>query len=95
MPSITIIWNAINDARTCPICRAVHGYAWTFTTPAPLPQELVHPQYGVIWNLSQGSKAHGHSGHNCRCSLHMGEPDLSDVQEWAEKKLAEFEALKT
>ena len=95
MPSITIRWTAINDAQTCHICRAVHDYAWTFTTPQPLPTELTHPRYGVIWNLSQGSKAHGHSGHNCRCNIQMDEPDLTDVQEWAERKLAELEALKT
>ena len=94
MPSITITWNAINDARTCKVCRAAHGFKWTFTTPEPLPQELVHPMYGVIWNLAIGSRAHGHSKQNCRCSLKMDEPDLSDVKEWAERKLAEIEAVK-
>ena len=53
----------------------------------------MHPQYGIVWNLAQGSRAHGHGRYNCRCGLHMGEPDLSDVQEWAERKFAELEAL--
>lgn len=81
------------DARTCPICQALHGYQWTFTTPEPLPQELVHPQQGIVWNLAQGSRAHGHQRYNCRCSLEMGEPDLSDVLEWAKQKKAEIEAI--
>ncbi len=93
MPSVAITWKAKMDERTCPICRALHGYKWTFTTPEPLPTELLHPTFGVVWNLSSGSRAHGHNSYNCRCSLEMGEPDLSDVNEWIEKKLFELEAL--
>ena len=94
MLSITVRW-IIKDDAACDICKGINGYEWTFVTPQPLPTELTHPVYGVVWNLAMGSRAHGHARHHCRCNLKMDEPDLSDVQEWAERKLAELEALKT
>ena len=94
MPSITITWNAINDFRTCPICKALHGRKWTFTTPEPLPAELT-ANGQIVWNLGQGSRAHGHQKFNCRCSLIMDEPDISDVYDWVERKLRELEETQT
>ena len=90
MPSISITWDAILDARTCQICKALHGYAWTFTTPEPMPNELVHPEFGVVWNTSVGSQAHGHQRFNCRCSIHP-QIDMSDVKAKLEKLKDELE----
>jgi len=49
----------------------------------------------IVWNIGMGSRAHGHERHNCRCSLIMDEPDLSDVHEWVEQKLRELEETQT
>ena len=38
-----------------------------------------HPAFGVVWNTSVGSMAHGHKG-NCRCSLQT-KFDLSSLAE--------------
>jgi hypothetical protein len=73
MPSVSITWHAVNDDRTCPICRAIDGYTWTFTDT--VPDSLVHPVYGEIWNVTLGSLAHEAKQFgkkygllsNCRC----------------------------
>lgn len=93
MPSVSATWKAKNDARTCPICKAMNGYTWVFKDV--VPDSLVHPSFGEVWNTSIGSLAHEHqqtilSGHkisrtmkygllsNCRCHV---EPhfDLKDL----------------
>jgi len=93
MPSITITWDATLDMHTCPICRALHGYSWTFTTPDPMPDELVHPAYGVVWNKVVGSKAHGHQRFNCRCSI-IPRMNVSDVLEQVQLLKQELEMEK-
>jgi uncharacterized protein with gpF-like domain len=90
MPSVSITWRAVGDARTCPICLAVNGYTWTFMNM--VPESLVHPTYGEIWNVSTGSLAHEHKQFgkkygllsNCRCHI---EPtfDLKDLLESVKK----------
>jgi hypothetical protein len=73
MPSISITWHAVGDDRTCPICRAIDGYTWTFVNE--VPDSLVHPEYGEIWNVTTGSLAHEQKQFgkkygllsNCRC----------------------------
>jgi uncharacterized protein with gpF-like domain len=79
MPSTSITWKAVLDERTCPICRAMHGYKWTFTVKEGVPDELVHPQFGVVWNVSRGSQAHGHQRYNCRCTI-IPEVNVADLK---------------
>lgn len=79
MPSITLIWFCIHDQRTCPVCLALHGYQWTFETGKDtFPTELFHPQFGVVWNIAQGSEAHANHRETCRCGITY-ETDLSDL----------------
>lgn len=92
MPTITVTWVAVDDERTCPVCKALDGYTWTFTTPEPII--FNHPTYGVVWTREQGSQAHGHHGYNCRCHIEMvNEPDISDITAWVSQKLIELEAV--
>lgn len=75
MASITITWHILDDAA-CWICKQINGYTWTFTDG--VPDELVHPEFGVVWSVSMGSMAHGHPRQFCRCSL-TNTLDLSDL----------------
>lgn len=85
MPSVSIKWGIMDDGA-CPICKAINGYTWTFETGKDVfPNELVHPQYGEVWNISEGSKAHEHHGTglggfpaSCRCHV-TPEFNLSDL----------------
>jgi hypothetical protein len=54
----------------------IDGYTWTFE--GEVPDSLIHPQYGEVWNITMGSLAHEHQQHkgskyglisNCRCSI--------------------------
>lgn len=65
----------MKDDRVCKTCEALEGYTWAFTDT--VPDSLTHPAFGEVWNTTQGSGAHGHSG-TCRCHL---EPvfDLADL----------------
>jgi hypothetical protein len=36
-----------------------------------MPNQLIHPIYGVVWNGEEGSNAHGKHGGNCRCHLEI------------------------
>jgi uncharacterized protein with gpF-like domain len=90
VPSISITWQAHMDERTCPICQALHGYTWTFTMPEPMPDQLTHPQYGVVWNTTVGSQAHGHQRFNCRCSI-KPEINVKDIKQKLETLKNELE----
>lgn len=80
MASLSITWHAVEDARTCPICKALDGYTWIFEAgKEELGDTLFHPQFGVVWNLMLGSRAHGHERFNCRCHT-THEFDLSDTR---------------
>jgi uncharacterized protein with gpF-like domain len=93
MTVIAITWRALMDDRTCPICRALHGFTWVFNvTSQPLPDELTHPTYGVVWNKSTGSRAHGHERFNCRCGIRAS-IDASDVLEKAEALKTRLEVM--
>jgi hypothetical protein len=45
-----------------------------------MPDELYHPTYGVVWNKSIGSQAHGHQVYNCRCSIQLTDLNLTDIR---------------
>ena len=71
--TITITWHALPDA--CKICAALNGYTWIFEVGTDvLTDALIHPVYGIVWSLEQGSNAHAHgylSGqtNSCRCTI--------------------------
>lgn len=72
MTGTTITWVAIDDSKTCPICRDIDGYKWVFPISEGVPDQLVHPKYGVVWDKNIGSQAHGHQRYNCRCHIKPG-----------------------
>jgi len=91
MPSITITWNAILDTKTCPICKALHGYTWRFETGKDvMSDELTHSQFGVVWNKSIGSQAHGHKRFKCRCHI-LPQIHAEDLQEKIQLLMAAIE----
>jgi len=90
MVALSVTWHALMDYRTCPICMAINGYTWmetigpgvgttVSTVQGGFRTFLVHPTYGVVWDMQQGSKAHGHERYNCRCHV-TAEVDLSDLR---------------
>jgi len=82
VPTVSITWR-IMDSNACPVCKAIDGYTWIFTDQ--IPDNLVHPQYGEVWNTSIGSLAHEHFSakqggfpSSCRCHIEP-EFDLKDL----------------
>jgi hypothetical protein len=70
MAIIKVTWRTRNDNRVCPICRKLEGYVWEFDSNAnTMTNNLVHPEFGVVWTVNNGSGAHGHKGVACRCDL--------------------------
>jgi hypothetical protein len=69
----------------CPICRAIDGYKWIFE--GEVPDSLIHPTYGEVWNIVTGSLAHEQpqfgkkSGllSNCRCQTEGKIENVSDM----------------
>ena len=96
MPSVSITWHAVGDDRTCPICRAVDGYKWVFE--GEVPDSLVHPVYGEIWNIVTGSLAHEHKQFgkkygllsNCRCHTEGKVEDIQDLIYLLQRKIDEL-----
>ena len=89
VPSISVTWHAHVDERTCPVCLALNNYTWVFETTVGTTVStvqggfrtfLVHPSFGVVWDMQQGSKAHGHERYNCRCHI-TSEVDVSDLKQ--------------
>jgi hypothetical protein len=77
MVNVIITWNSQFDGRVCGKCLLLSDYKWTFKET--LPSVLVHPTFGVVWDLTvDESRAHGLSSYNCRCFLTY-EFDDSDV----------------
>jgi len=59
----------MKDDRVCPVCQALEGYTWIFEVGTnQLDGRLDHPTYGTVWDIANGSQAHGHEG-NCRCNI--------------------------
>jgi hypothetical protein len=95
MPSISITWHTQHDDRVCPICNAIDGYTWTFTEA--VPDSLIHPTYGEIWNKVTGSLAHEHKQFgkkygllsNCRCHT-TAQIEIRDLLYLLQKKIDEL-----
>lgn len=80
MPTLSITWHSLDDARVCPVCKALNGYVWVFEAGADeLGDQLTHPVYGVVWSLQDGSHAHGHAQYHCRCMI-THRFDLLDIR---------------
>ena len=90
MPSVNITWR-IKDAGACPICKEIDGWYWEFPAGNGPIQELVHPEYGVVWTRSLGSNAHAKHKATCRCHLEL-EVDYGDILSKVEKLEAAVEA---
>ncbi len=70
MATLTITWHSTIDNKTCKVCRALNGYTWIFEAGKDeMLDYLLHPTYGRVWSLSEGSHAHGHTNYNCRCFI--------------------------
>lgn len=82
---LKLTWHAQIDDRTCPICQALDGYTWVIESGKNVfYNTLTHPTYGDVWNVTEGSRAHGHKGNNCRCHI-TPEFDLKDLVNKAQK----------
>jgi hypothetical protein len=91
MANVTRKWRTQHDDRVCPICEHLDG--WEFTVEAvngELPESIIHPVYGEVWNKMMGSLAHEHyqfgkkSGllSSCRChveTLQVSSPELLEA----------------
>jgi hypothetical protein len=100
MPTVSITWHTLKDGHPiCPICKAIDGYTWTFD--GEVPDSLVHPQYGEIWNVTLGSLAHEIQQHRgskyglmaqCKCNVEpkiISLKDLADAVRELKNKLKE------
>lgn len=78
MPTLSITWISMRDARVCPICQAIDGYVWIFEANA-VPSELWHPAFSFpVWTTAEGSGAHGHDLDTCRCDLELDIVSFAD-----------------
>ena len=79
MPTISIMWQ-IKDNAACPICKDINGHTWVYDVSGPpIPDSLIHPKHGKVWDKFIGSNAHGHEAYHCRCSL-IPKIDVRDLQ---------------
>jgi hypothetical protein len=70
--TVRMVWRTQKDAHVCPICKALEGYSWTLGAGAPFPTQLVHPNYGPVYDLrpaTSRSLVKEEKGHLCRCTL--------------------------
>lgn len=86
MVTVTVKWVTSKDDKVCPICRAIDGYVWTFENE--IPESLIHPDFGEVWNEQMGSLAHEHQVHkgskyglfsSCRCKTENKLVSLKDL----------------
>ena len=74
---VSLTWHTKKDGhQICPICQAIDGYTWHFSDT--VPDSLIHPTYGEVWNVQIGSLAHEHQLHKgskygifaaCQCNV--------------------------
>jgi hypothetical protein len=76
VPAITVVWQAVLDQHTCPVCRALNGYVWHIPIGQASPLILEHPMYGIVLDAN-GSTTHGFKG-ECRCDLDF-DVDAADI----------------
>lgn len=97
MVALTIVWHTQHDDRVCPICQAIDGYE--FGPFTDVPDSLMHPAYGEVWNIQTGSLAHEHQVHKgnkygllstCRCHTETKLVDLQDLLYLLQKKIDEM-----
>jgi hypothetical protein len=96
MPSVSITWHTAHDDRVCPICAAIDGYKWVFE--GEVPDSLIHPQYGEVWNIVTGSLAHeqGQFGKKygllstCRCKTEGKPENFQDMIYLIQQKIDEI-----
>ena len=97
MPSIKVTWRTSGDSNVCPICQAINGYTWIFKDQ-PMPDTLIHPVYGEVWNSALGSLAHEHfsakqGGYPGFCRCHWDtDIDVTDLLKKTQKFAAEIKA---
>ena len=86
MPTVSLTWQTKKDDNVCPICKAIDGYTWYFEDE--IPDTLIHPTYGEVWNTVLGSLAHEHQLHKgskyglmstCRCHTESKIVSLKDL----------------
>jgi len=79
MVSITYTWHKHARPESCVKCNGLVGYSWTFENETPTV--LVHPQFGIVWDLiADQPRTHGSQPFNCRCWLTI-DIDDSDLME--------------
>lgn len=92
MPSVSITWHTLKDGhKICPVCLAIDNYTWVFTDE--IPDTLIHPVYGEVWNTAQGSAVHERGLANGPCRCHV-EPkfSLKDLEDLVRKLRDELKA---
>ncbi len=70
--TVVTVWKTQKDTEVCPVCKALEGYSWTVDAGEPDPKQLIHPQYGAVYDFrpaADGSLIKEEKGHLCRCTL--------------------------
>lgn len=78
---LRLIWRTQEDSEVCPICKELNGYTWTIKAGDPLPKQLIHPEFGVVYDTRpaiERSLIKEENGRICRCTL-LHQIDVSDL----------------
>jgi hypothetical protein len=95
---VSLTWHTKKDDNVCPICKAIDGYKWIFTSE--VPDSLIHPVYGEVWNTQMGSLAHEHKlgkakygiFPTCRCHVEGKVESLAGLAEEVRRIKEELQA---
>ena len=79
MTSITLTWHTQMDNRVCPTCRLLNGNTWTFIVGKDTFPTMLKFCGRPVWDIHQGSQAHGDNPYNCRCHI-TSKIDMSDIK---------------